>query len=191
MISRVWQLAAGRSFLARGLCLLLATIVASATYGQSVSEYQVKAAFLYNFVKFVEWPENNFTSSSTALTLCVLGQDELSAELERSVAGKSVLQRQISAVRLDSPAQARGCHVLFIGESQSHAIKRILREVQGGAGVDGGRYSRISRARRHDQVCDHGRTGRVRDQQCGGTIRTREDQFQVASSGKAEIAGRP
>jgi hypothetical protein len=131
VISRVWQLAAGRSFLARGLCLLLATIVAAATYGQSVSEYQVKAAFLYNFVKFVEWPENSFTSSSTALTLCVLGQDELSAELERSVAGKSVLQRQISAIRLDSPVQARGCHVLFIGESQSHAIKRILREVQG------------------------------------------------------------
>ena len=90
-----------------------------------VREYQIKAAFLYNFVKFVEWPDDTFTDSSTPLTLCVLGEDPFGAALD-SLKGKAVKGRKLAIKRFESDQELEGCHVLFISLPEKNHLAQII-----------------------------------------------------------------
>ncbi len=87
--------------------LLLAT---SGVGAQDVTrEYQVKAAFLYNFAKFVEWPASALTG---ALTICIAGRNPLGTFLDETVDGETVGGRPIRTRIILEPEP--GCHVMFI-----------------------------------------------------------------------------
>lgn len=112
--------------------LLLA--FAGRTHAQGTAgEYEVKAAFLYNFGKFVEWPAEAFASPSTPLTLCVVGTDPFGEILDRTVSGKTINGRAIAARRLGKGDELRTCHILFISPSERQAIAEILAHVRGHA----------------------------------------------------------
>ena len=106
-------------------CFLVMTMAAA---GQSprASEYEVKAAFLYNFAKFVEWPSQAFAGSSAALRICLLGRDPFGDALDSIVLDKTVAGHPIVRVQAPSPAEARACHVLFISRSEPETLKPIL-----------------------------------------------------------------
>jgi YfiR/HmsC-like len=98
---------------------------------QSAGEYQVKAAFLYNFAKFVEWPPNSFRDSTAPLQICVLGQDPFGEELrnitnEKTVNGRKFEVREVADLQL-----AKGCHILFIASSEKAQFKPILEGLRG------------------------------------------------------------
>lgn len=99
--------------------------------GGTVSEYQVKAAFLYNFAKFVQWPAEAFNSSSSPLILGVLGRDPFGTLLERTLEGKTAQGRSF-VIRRASDLKGLGfCHILFIAASEKERLPQILKALQG------------------------------------------------------------
>jgi hypothetical protein len=109
-----------------GLCLL-----AAAAQAQSATEYQVKAAFLFNFAKFVEWPADAFPSADSALQICVLGQDPFGREFEQVIVDKAVNGHRIEIAHPDGVPQARACQILFIAASEKARLVSILQRLKG------------------------------------------------------------
>jgi len=80
----------------------------------AVSEDQVKAAYLYNFVKFIEWPRESFASDSAPLRICVLGRESVSSILHDITKGKMLNGRSIQVENPAQVSQASPCQVVFI-----------------------------------------------------------------------------
>lgn len=92
---------------------------------QAPSEYQVKAAFLYNFAKFVEWPA--LANPAFPITMCVLGKDPFGKALESVMEGKTVNGRPIVIRRTNDLAVARSCQVLFLSASEAGRAGEIVK----------------------------------------------------------------
>ena len=90
-------------------------------------EYEVKAAFLYNFAKFVEWPEEVFAGSDGHLVLGVLGDDPFGQALDRIAQEKTVQGRRIVVRRWRSLKDVMGAHVLFVSPAEERNLAAILR----------------------------------------------------------------
>ncbi len=131
--AQCWCAACASYNLVRGLLIVVACLAATITAAAQSArapEYEVKAAFLYNFAKFVEWPANAFAQSSAPLRICVLGQDPFGDTLNRIVQGKSISGRTIVNQRLQSPAEAHPCHILFISGSNLEALNKALQSTR-------------------------------------------------------------
>jgi hypothetical protein len=90
------------------------------------SEYQVKAACIYNFTKFVEWPPETFPDRSSPFVIGVIGEDPFNGELERAMQGKDVGGRGFVVRHLRNVNEARSCHILFISRSERKVMGDIL-----------------------------------------------------------------
>ena len=116
--------------------LLLASVMAFGalpglpTQNPPPGEYDVKAAFLYNFAKFVEWPDSAFSNSESPLIIGVLGEDPFGEVLDRIVAGKLVQGRPLRIRRWKRIEDSSDCHILFVGESERHSLPDIRRRLQ-------------------------------------------------------------
>jgi hypothetical protein len=80
-------------------------------------EYEVKAAFLLNFTKFIEWPPAAFISAEAPLTICVLGDDPFGNSLDQVVAGESVSGRRLAVQRIKG-ITPKACQVLYVSKSE-------------------------------------------------------------------------
>ncbi len=89
------------------------------------SEYQVKAAYLYNFTLFVSWP-NFDKSASGPFGVCVLGKDPFGAALDSTFAGETFGRQPIHIQRITDPRDARPCRILFISRSEDKKLNTIL-----------------------------------------------------------------
>jgi hypothetical protein len=78
-------------------------------------EYDVKAAFLFHFAQFVEWPAEAFKEPQAPFTYCTIGEDPFHGALERTLSGKTIGQRALRVEHLSGTAQAGECQILFIG----------------------------------------------------------------------------
>ena len=112
------------------LVSFLAVAVTAAAQSARAPEYQVKAAFLYNFAKFVEWPSPAL-SSSTSFRICVLGRDPFGDALSNIVQGKAISGHSILSMQVQSAAEARSCHVLFLSQSDPETLKQGLERLRG------------------------------------------------------------
>jgi hypothetical protein len=113
-----------------GISLLMCGL-AIGGQSQSAGEYQVKAAFLFNFAKFVEWPPDAFPRPDAPLQICVLGQDPFGVEFEQSIVEKIVQGHKIKVVHPDGASQARACQILFIASSEKQRMRDILQGLRG------------------------------------------------------------
>jgi hypothetical protein len=95
------------------------------------AEYQVKAAFLYNFAKFVEWPADAFARPDSPLQICVLGENPFGADLEAIINGKEVGGHPVRSVEANRPREMRTCHILFVSSSDLMRLKEALSAVTG------------------------------------------------------------
>jgi hypothetical protein len=112
----------------------LACGLAAAAEPPAASEYALKAAFLYNFVKFVEWPESRFADGRSPLVIGVLGTDPFGAELEKVVRGRRINGRDVVVQRFDSADAAKPAHVLFVNTGDGLPTAE-LRRALGAYGV--------------------------------------------------------
>jgi hypothetical protein len=87
-------------------------------------EYQVKAVYLYNFGRFVEWPAS--AKKGDFFAICVLGRDPFGAALDTTVAGAAIDNQKLVARRISSAREATNCRILFISSSESNHDKDIL-----------------------------------------------------------------
>jgi len=117
------------SFLA--VSLLAGGVLSPRARGQSPSEYQVKAAFLYNFAKFVEWPPDLFNDPRRPLVLCVAGEDPFGDFLDGIVQGKTANGHPLAIRRLQREGEARSCHILFISSSERNRVRPVLKSLNG------------------------------------------------------------
>jgi hypothetical protein len=106
-----------RRFLMLGA--MLAMMLAPQVWSREASkEDRIKAAFLYNFTKFVEWPAERFPEEDTAVTIGVLGDALFANVLEETVRGRMVNGRPVEVVRLEEARQMDGVHVVFLAGSE-------------------------------------------------------------------------
>lgn len=110
--------------------LLLCPPAAAAEDAGSVTESRVKAAYLYRFCEYVEWPETAFSGPASPLVIGILGNGRIVADLERTVAGRRVEGRSIEVRRLRTGDSIEGVHVLFIPRSQSRDLAAVLAEAR-------------------------------------------------------------
>lgn len=94
-------------------------------------EYELKAAFLYNFVKFVDWPPEAFAGEKSPLTICVYGKDPFGKSLDGAVQGERLGERSLLVQRPEALEELRGCHVLFVGRSERQRLPEVLGQVEG------------------------------------------------------------
>ncbi len=87
-------------------------------------EYQVKAAFLLNFTKFVEWPTDGFADATSPIAICVAGEAPIEPVLRQMIEGESVNGRRIVMLK-NPPAPSKSCQVLYVGNDQKE-IPRLL-----------------------------------------------------------------
>ena len=97
---------------------------------QTVEESRVKAAYLYNFAKFVEWPAEAFPNPDGPAVICIVGDERTSDVLEPAASGKKVNGRPVEVRRPRSADEFKACHVLFIGFSDKESIARLLPRLQ-------------------------------------------------------------
>lgn len=121
----------GRAAL-RGLALAAACLLglAAAPAGAQHNPYAVKAACLYNFIKFVDWPDRAFPEGSSTLTIGVLGDNPFGNALNtlngKQVKGKTLVVRQVTSVK-----EAQVCQMVFVSTSERSHLPQILEALQG------------------------------------------------------------
>jgi hypothetical protein len=98
---------------------------------QSPTEYQVKAAYVFNFLKFVQWPGDFLANARGKWVVCVLGDSPVGDELGRLFAGKNVLGRDLQIEKLRATDSLRDCHILFVSQSEKKRLPAILAELRG------------------------------------------------------------
>jgi len=107
------------------LALLLVAGAASAARADEAGEYKVKAAFLYNFAKFVEWPDRTFSGPDAPFVIGVLGDDPFGSALD-GIKGKTVKEHKVAVKRISGSSDAGSCHVLFISSSEDGRLEEII-----------------------------------------------------------------
>lgn len=114
--------------------VLLLSVAAAPLRAQApalVQEYALKAAFLFNFVKFVEWPASAFAGERAPMTICVFGNDPFGRALDEVVQGERVGERGLAVRRPDGRDDLEACHVLFVSSSEKDRLAGVLAQVQG------------------------------------------------------------
>jgi hypothetical protein len=93
---------------------------------QHPDEYQVKAAFLFNFAKFVDWPAGAFASADGPFTICVLGNDAFRETLGNTVAGKTVGGHPVAIIPFSEGNQIGACRMLFVNSPTDKHTLSVL-----------------------------------------------------------------
>lgn len=109
----------------RNMLLAAMTGLPLAMSALAADEYAIKAAYLYNFAKFVEWPPRSFTTDGDPLRICVIGDNPFGDALT-SLGGKAVGSHAVAVQVLPAHSEAPGCHIVFINRSQQLRLKTLL-----------------------------------------------------------------
>ncbi len=121
----------GLSWMKAGVVLTVWLAGIGHSPAQVVSDYQVKAAYIYTFAKFVEWPSESLPNAASPVRFCILNDRSFGFELDRIVKGKSIAGRSIEVAQVQDGLQARTCHVLFINSAQERQTRRVIELLRG------------------------------------------------------------
>jgi hypothetical protein len=113
--------------------LALLVIVLAPAAAQAVNEYQVKAAFLYNFARYVEWPAQAFNSANDPIVICVAGQSPFGAWLEEAVSGKSLAGRRLVVRENSAFGPKCNCQILFVTAAERKRFHSAVGELRDSA----------------------------------------------------------
>jgi hypothetical protein len=139
---------------------------------QSLTQDQIKAAYLFNFLKFVKWPSDASADPRGKWVIGVVGDSPVGGELKRLVKGKSVEGRELLVKKFQALEDLRGCSILFVSASEEKYLPSILNGLQGSsvltvADIDhfighGGMIQFVTGGDRVRVDIDVGATGRAR-----------------------------
>jgi len=120
--------------------LVAAWLVASP--GWAISEYKVKAAFLLNFGKYVEWPAS---ATGASIDICVIGRDPFGPTLDETLAGRTVGNRRVKARRVSAVSDAVDCSILFVSRGEQARVDAVLDGLAGSPVLLVGEQERFAR----------------------------------------------
>jgi hypothetical protein len=107
------------------LCAFLLLAVPAALRGQS-REYQVKAAFLYNFAQFVAWPDSAFTNAGEPFQIGVLGDNPFAGDLKETVRGETIHGRQMVIQESKHAQDLANCQIIFVSKSEAGSLDEVF-----------------------------------------------------------------
>ena len=115
-------------FRAVSLVLVFACLSPSPLRGQQAkpSEYQIKAVYLYNFSRFVEWPTQSAWSKTEPFAICILGKDPFGPTLDTTLSVANTQGRSLVAKRISRPRDALSCQILFVASSEEARLREIF-----------------------------------------------------------------
>jgi hypothetical protein len=120
-----------RPLIAIVMLTAIASVPSRHAIGEENLEYQVKAAFLFNFAKFIEWPPQAFDNPDSPIVIGVLGENPFSNSLRLTVDGKTINNRRLMVKQFETPTDARVCHILFISPSERRRLPLIFDTLKG------------------------------------------------------------
>jgi hypothetical protein len=94
--------------------------------GAAVSETELKAAFVYNFAKFVTWPADAFSSTNAPIQIGVFGDEEVSSTLRSLLGDKKAHGRSFEVKRISTPQEAKNFQMIFVTGSENRRATQIL-----------------------------------------------------------------
>lgn len=112
------------------LAFSLLGIVGAVWAQPALPESQVKALFLFNFAKYVEWPADAFPAPQSPLIIGLMGHSYCTDPLRKCIEGKKVSGRSIVVHELDTVADAGQCHILFVSDSEKQRLPELLNHLQ-------------------------------------------------------------
>jgi len=117
------------------VCMIALHAIQNVRHAQAQSpkptEYEVKAAYLYNFGRFVEWPSRADAPHTRSFNICVVGQDHFGAALNNTLADETIAGKSVAVKRIQTAQDATSCRVLFISASEENQLKQILAGLNG------------------------------------------------------------
>ena len=93
------------------------------------TDYDVKAAYLYNFGRFVEWPGKVAATQGGSFTVCVLGQDPFGPSLDATLAGETIGGKAVVARRISSAQESDNCQILYLSLTEASRLNKIIAEL--------------------------------------------------------------
>jgi len=109
------------------LAVLTAALVAASFTRPDIDEYQVKATFVVNFAKYVDWSSNE---NDGDFKIGILGESEITVPLEKLAEGKKANARNMKVLQLD-PEKVQHCNIIFVTRAESRRLPRLAREFAG------------------------------------------------------------
>jgi hypothetical protein len=122
---------ASKLWLAAGLTLVAGFLGITEVRAQGSREYDIKAAFIYNFITFTEWPASAFHSAESPYVIGVAGEDPFGSALDMIVNGERIKGRPLVVRRFRRVDDAHNCHILFISSSELRRLPDLLRRLRG------------------------------------------------------------
>jgi hypothetical protein len=107
------------------MVILLGMLLTGSARGQEIDEYQVKAAFLYNFAKFVDWPSQTFKTPQDPIMICVLGHNPFGNALKDVIRGKSIDGRAFAFRQVGNAGEAESCQILFVSSAEEKRFRSL------------------------------------------------------------------
>ncbi|HVR24047.1 MAG TPA: YfiR family protein [Candidatus Polarisedimenticolia bacterium] len=107
----------------------LLTIPGLYAQGSKPTDFQVEAAYLYNFGRFVEWPTKIAPTRGDAFTVCVLGKDPFGPALDVTLAGETIDGKRVVAKRISGPQESGNCQILFLSLAEDGRLNKIIETV--------------------------------------------------------------
>lgn len=102
----------------------------TAANDEATLEHRVKAAFLYKFASYVEWPERAFPQSDSPLTIAIIGSEAIAAELSQIVNGRAAQGRSVTVRRIRVGESVAGTHILFIGAIDAERLALVIQSAK-------------------------------------------------------------
>ena len=117
-----------------GLLVLILCVVmpnANPAWAQSDGsrEYQIKAAFLFNFAQFVTWPQTSFPSQDAPFCIGILGDDPFGPALEETIHGEAIDRHRMTVMRAQSIDDLKSCQMIFVSRSEEGRVNEILSQL--------------------------------------------------------------
>jgi len=140
----VLRQSAVRSLLGAILLTASSLVGGAAAQAPQVDEEHIKAAYLYNFAKFVEWPADNSSSPDRPTLICALGDDRLAEVLQQVVLGKQANGRRVEARRISNFQEGKSCQILLIGFRDQEHVVQALRGLEAASVLTVGEIDRFT-----------------------------------------------
>jgi hypothetical protein len=103
------------------LAVALCAFAPFSSAAETRTEAEVKAAFLFNFTKFVQWPPSAFETSNSPLSICIYGDDPFGKTLDQLIEGEAIGGRKVVVERLRAEPAPKACQVVFVGRGERRA----------------------------------------------------------------------
>jgi preprotein translocase subunit Sec61beta len=138
MAMRMERMKGNRARVSRAGVVTLAVGLAATLFSGSApaepaaSEYEVKAAFLLNFARLVEWPKDAFSDAGSSFGVGLLGTASASEQIQQFLEGKSIGSHTVHAQQIESADEAAGFHMVFVGASSGAEVGEVAAAIGGG-----------------------------------------------------------